>query len=200
MAVHGETPSQTVGPYFSMRLATQDRDAAMADDDTPGVKTLIVGRVFDGRGEPIEDALVEVWQANSDGRYWHLLDDGLDDGHPLTKGSFTGFGRAKTKFGDGTWCIQTIKPGRVAGPNGGLQAPHLNICLQARGVLNPLFTRMYFPDEEEANAADPILAAIPADRRNTVIALAEKGAGNGAKAYRFDMRIQGQDETALLDF
>lgn len=196
MATRRQTPSQTVGPYFSMVLAHDDDGEEMATATTPGQHVLVVGAVLDGERNPIEDALVEVWQANAAGRYRHPLDTrddlALDDG-------FTGFGRSKTRFEDGTYRFRTVKPGAVPGPDGGTQAPHLNVIVQARGMLNPSFTRIYFEDEADANAADPILGVVPAERRDTLIAVKD-GATGEVPTYRFDIRFQGDDETVFLDF
>lgn len=202
MGVRGQTPSQTVGPYFSMRLATSDDDAVMAGPDSAGQPITVTGRVLDGDGDLVEDALIEVWQADAEGRYRHPFDEDRPV-DPATPG-FTGFGRARTGFEDGVWSIRTIKPGRVAGPDGaGLQAPHLNLCVQGRGMLNPVFTRIYFPDEEQANNEDAVLEAVPAGRRDTLVAISPPSphAGDDAvTAYEFDIRLQGEDETVFLDF
>ena len=192
----GQTPSQTLGPYFSMILANDADDEQMAGPDVPGQAIVVAGRVLDDQRAPVEDALVEVWQANAGGRYRHPLDARHDVG--LDAG-FTGFGRSKTRFEDGTWRVRTVKPGRVPMPDGVLQAPHLNVCVQARGVLNPLFTRVYFADEDAANAQDPVLANVPADRRPTLLAVRD-GADEDVPAYRFDIVLQGNDETVFLDF
>lgn len=198
MGTHGQTPSQTVGPYFSMRLAASDDDAVMAFRDTPGQGIVVTGRVLDGNGDPVGDALVEIWQADAAGRYRHPFDD---DRPVAASERFTGFGRARTGFDDGVWSVRTIKPGQVAGPDGqGLQAPHLNVCVQGRGMLNPLFTRVYFSDEADANAADAVLAAVPADRRGTLVAEPETGSDGDVLTYRFDVRLQGPGETVFLDF
>ena len=195
MGRQGQTPSQTVGPFFTMQLARTDDDAVMARPDTPGQPIVVTGRVLDGEGAPIEDALVEVWQADADGRYRHPFDD---DRPVAADRSFTGFGRAKSGFDDGVWSVRTVKPGRVVHPDGGLQAPHLNLCIQGRGMLLPSFTRVYFADEAEANAEDAVLATVPADRRETLIATSE-GEGDVA-TYRFDIQMQGAHETVFLDF
>ncbi len=195
MGTHGQTPSQTLGPYFSMRLATTDGDAVLAGPDTPGQPIVVTGRITDGNGDHIEDALLEVWQADADGRYRHPFDD---DRPVAADPGFTGFGRVKSAFEDGTWSVRTIKPGRVARPEGeGRQAPHLNLCIQGRGMLDPVFTRIYFDDEAEANATDPVLGAVPADRRDTLVATLEEG---DVPTYRFDIRMQGAGETVFLDF
>lgn len=193
----GQTPSQTVGPYFSMILAHTDDGEAMATATTPGDPVVVTGRVLDGERKPVEDALLEVWQANAAGRYRHPLDDrddvALDD-------EFTGFGRSKTRFEGGTWRFRTVKPGRVPMPDGTLQAPHLNLCVQARGMLVPSFTRIYFDDEEAANGDDPVLANVPADRRPTMIAVRDAAADGDVPTYRLDVVFQGDDETVFLDF
>lgn len=184
-----ETPSQTLGPYFSMILAHDDTAEDMATDATPGDAVMVTGRVLDGEGGHVEDALVEVWQADAEGRYHHPLDAGIGDAS-----GFTGFGRSKTRFEDGSWRVRTIRPGPVPAPDGGTQAPHLNVVVQARGMLGPLFTRMYFPEDTDLHAADPVLAAVPADRRSTLVAQRD---GSG---YTFDIRLQGDGETVFLDF
>lgn len=197
MGTLGQTPSQTVGPYFSMILAHTDDGEEMVTADTPGEHVVVTGRVLDGEGARVEDALLEVWQANAAGRYRHPLDDreevALEDG-------FTGFGRSKTRFDGGIWRFHTVKPGRVPMPDGTLQAPHLNLCVQARGMLVPSFTRIYFDDEESANADDPVLANVPADRRPTLIAVGDADADGDVPTYRFDVVLQGDAETVFLDF
>lgn len=194
MGTHGQTPSQTVGPYFSMILAHDDDGEVMVTADTPGERVLVVGRLLDGDRAPIEDGLIEVWQANAAGRYRHPLD--TRDDLPLDDG-FTGFGRSKTRFETGEFRFETVRPGPVPGPDGAPQAPHLNVIVQARGMLNPSFTRMYFPDATDANEADPVLAAVPEDRRPTLIAVQEDSAT--VPTFRFDIRFQGDDEIVFLD-
>jgi protocatechuate 3,4-dioxygenase alpha subunit len=191
----GQTPSQTVGPYFAMRLGG-DGQHILATPDVPGRHVRIEGRVLDADGAYIEDALVEVWQADADGRYRHPADlwGAPTDGH-----GFTGFGRARTDFHTGLFVIETIEPGRVAGRDDRLQAPHLNLIIQARGMLMPSFTRCYFGDEATANAADPVLALVPADRRVTLIAVLEAPEAVPPR-YRFDIRFGGDAETVFFDF
>ncbi len=196
MARPGQTPSQTVGPYFSMILAHDDDGEEMVRVDTPGQRVVVTGQVLDANRDPIEDALLEVWQANAAGRYRHPLDDREDVA--LHEG-FTGFGRSKTRFEDGTWRIHTVNPGPVPMPDGTPQAPHLNLCLQARGMLVPLFTRVYFDDEDDANTEDPLMANVPADRRATLVARRDHDAPGDDPTYRFDIRVQGDDETVFLD-
>lgn len=193
MGARGQTPSQTVGPYFSMILAHDDDGEVMASSTTPGERLRVVGRLLDGERAPIEDGLVEVWQANAAGRYRHPLDT-RDE--VALDGGFTGFGRSRTRFETGAFRFETIRPGAVPGPDGGWQAPHLNVIVQARGMLNPSFTRLYFPDED-ANATDPVLAAVPARRRASMVAVQEESCD--VPTFRFDIRFQGDDETVFLD-
>lgn len=195
MGSHGQTPSQTVGPYFSMVLAHDDDGEVLVTPATPGDHVVVTGTLLDADRVPIEDGLIEIWQANAAGRYRHPLD--TRDDVPLDEG-FTGFGRSKTRFDSGTYRFVTVRPGPVPAPDGGWQAPHINVIVQARGMLNPSFTRVYFEDEAEANAADPVLATVPEHRRKTLVATrAEDG---DVPTYRFDIRFGGDDETVFLDF
>lgn len=196
MGTPGQTPSQTAGPYFSMILAHDDSGEQMATPDTPGEPIQVRGRVLDGDRQPVEDALVEVWQADAAGRYHHPLDEATE---VRAAAGFTGFGRSRTRFETGSWQVRTIRPGAVLGPDDGTQAPHLNLCVQARGMLNPVFTRVYFDDEPEANADDPVLATVPADRRSTLVARTDPDADE-VPTFRFDVILQGDDETVFLDF
>ncbi len=194
MASLGQTPSQTVGPYFSMRLGGEGQNV-LAGPGVPGERVRLEGRLLDGDGEPIGDGLLELWQANPAGRYHHP-DDGRDD-RPLTD-SFTGFGRAETDFDTGEFWFETVKPGPVPDPEGELQAPHVSVVIQARGMLNPSFTRIYFEDEADANAADMVLEMVPPERRGTLIAhLVNDG---HPKVYRLDIRMQGDGETVFFEF
>lgn len=191
----GETPSQTVGPYFTMVLGREGQNV-LAAPGTPGVRVRVVGRVLDGDDHFIEDALLEVWQADAEGRYRHP-----DDHWPAATGEdgFSGFGRAWSDFHSGDYVIETVKPGRVPGADGRLQAPHLSLIVQARGMLNPSFTRVYFSDEAEANAEDDVLAQVAADRRATLVARLEPEAGD-PPTYRLDIRFAGEAETVFFDF
>jgi protocatechuate 3,4-dioxygenase alpha subunit len=189
------TPSQTVGPYLHLGLtqgmfgAPEVFGPAVADAGVPGTHIRIEGRVLDGEGSVLPDALIETWQADGEGRYAHPA-----DGRPPASNSFRGFGRCPTAK-DGTFHIATIRPGRVPGPNGTMQAPHINVSVLARGVLKRLFTRIYFAGDP-ANASDPILALVPADRRDTLLAKADPKAPN---VFRFDIRLQGANETVFFD-
>ncbi|UMA66839.1 protocatechuate 3,4-dioxygenase subunit alpha (plasmid) [Roseivivax marinus] len=195
-----ETPSQTAGPFLHIGLmpdiAGHERHPApygreIVGADTPGPRIEITGRVLDGTGTPVRDMLVEVWQADGAGIYNHPEDPRVAD----VAAGFSGFGRYATDFDDGSFRIETIKPGAVPGRHGRPQAPHLNLWFAARGVNIGLSTRLYFDDEIEANAADPVLSMIEqAERRRTLIAVAE---GDGR--YRFDIRLQGEGETVFLD-
>jgi protocatechuate 3,4-dioxygenase alpha subunit len=180
------TPSQTVGPYFAIGLPWPEGPNAVAEG-TPDSFT-ISGTIYDGGGAPIPDHLIETWQADPDGRFA----DAYAYGGASELAGFRGFARHGEEGGDGTFEILTVKPGRVAAPGGTLQAPHIDVSLFARGMLNRVVTRIYFGDEEEANAEDPVLARVPADRRQTLIATPENG------GYRFDIRLQGPGETVFF--
>jgi protocatechuate 3,4-dioxygenase alpha subunit len=164
------TPAQTVGPFFSIGLPWPDGPEVVPADAEGAI--WLRGRVLDGEREPIPDALIETWQADPDGRY-------------KTPG-FRGFGRCPTDA-DGTWAIRTVKPGAVDG-----QAPHIAVSVFARGLLHRVVTRIYFDDEDGANAADPVLAGLDETARATLVAPRE---GDG---YRFDVRLQGPDETVFF--
>ena len=194
MTARRQTPSQTVGPYFAYGLSpeqygyqqnlTSIAGSQMAQDDTEGQRIRVEGRVFDGAGNPISDALIEIWQADSLGRYAHPSDP------RGSNSTFKGFGRC----GTGTdprnrFWFDTIKPGKVDGD----RAPHLNVIVSMRGMLLHAFTRIYFPDEP-ANATDPVLRMVPAERRNTLIATHDSG-----NVYRFDIHMQGDNETVFFD-
>jgi protocatechuate 3,4-dioxygenase alpha subunit len=199
-----ETPSQTAGPYVHIGLIPKQAGFDIFDnnlgetlvtDATQGTRIRVEGRIFDGTGALVRDALVEVWQANAAGRYDHPADRQDKPADP----AFRGWGRAGTDFATGIWAFETIKPGPVAGRAGqGPMAPHLNLWIVARGINLGLATRMYFPDEEAANAADPVLNLIdqPA-RRATLVARHEMR--DGRPVYLFDIRLQGEGETVFLD-
>ena len=181
------TPSQTVGPYFAIGLPWPEGPHAV-DAGTPGAIT-IAGTIYDGAGQPVPDHLIETWQADPEGRFADA--HGYGGASEMT--GFRGFARYGVEVGDGEFEILTIKPGRVPEPGGRLQAPHIAVNLMARGMLHRVVTRIYFGDEEEANALDPILGLVPAERRHTLIATPEDG------GYRFDIRLQGPDETVFFD-
>ena len=179
----GTTPSQTVGPFFSLGLPWEDGPFVVPAGTAGAIR--IRGRVFDGAGEPIPDALVETWQADPAGRFDHP-----DDPRGRAPG-FRGFARCPTT-GDGAWEIVTLKPGPVPAAGGGTQAPHLAVSLFARGLLDRVVTRIYFGDEPEANAADPVLALLDDAQRASVIA------APGAGGYAIDLHLQGAGETAFF--
>jgi protocatechuate 3,4-dioxygenase alpha subunit len=159
-------------------------------EDTPGA-VVIVGRVYDGAGNTIPDAMIETWQADPDGRFAHP--DDPRGASPSGYASFRGFGRCETAP-DGSYRIVTLKPGPLPTPDGDIEAPHLDVSVFARGLLDRVVTRMYFPDERAANAADPVLCSIAKPRRSTLIAIAEPDG-----YLRFDVRLQGERETVFFD-
>jgi protocatechuate 3,4-dioxygenase, alpha subunit len=181
------TPSQTVGPFFIIGLPF-DGDEQLVDADAPDA-VRIEGIVLDGDGVPVDDALVEIWQANRGGRYAHPED--AREEVPL-EDDFSGHGRCGTDASGGYWFV-TVKPGPVPALGGGLQAPHIEVSVLARGLLKRLATRIYFPDEREANETDPVLSALDPERRDTLVARDDGG------VLRFDIRLQGDGETAFLD-
>jgi protocatechuate 3,4-dioxygenase alpha subunit len=193
----GITPSQTVGPFFAFGLTPRGQydwvdtiSNSLVTPDVSGERIRIEGRVTDGDGAAIPDAVVEIWQADAAGRYTHPADQ-----RSLPNVTFRGFGRDGTDK-DGAFRFETIKPGPVPGPNGQMQAPHIVVALFARGMLRHRYTRIYFADEA-SNARDPVLALVPADRRNTLIAAREQR--DGRTVYRFDIRCQGEGETVFFD-
>ena len=179
----GLTPSQTVGPFFSHALPWPD-GPYVVPAGTAGAFWLR-GRVLDGVGDPVPDALVESWQADPAGRFAHPDDPRGSDV------DFRGFGRCPTDA-EGRWAILTVRPGRVADTAGRMQAPHIDLSIFARGLLDRVVTRVYLPDEPDANAEDPVLSGIPDERRSTVVAEADE---NG---FRFDVRLQGDGETVFF--
>jgi protocatechuate 3,4-dioxygenase alpha subunit len=182
------TPSQTVGPYFAIGLPF-DGGNLIVPEDTPGA-IRITGTIYDGRGEIVPDHLIEFWQPDQEGRFADIHGYG---GEQSTLAGFRGFGRYGVEDGDGTYEMITVKPGRVPAPSGTLQAPHIDVTLFARGMLNRVVTRIYFADEADANAADPVLATVPAERRATLLA------DPTAAGYRFDIHLQGAGETVFFD-
>ena len=188
------TPSQTVGPFLAIGLPWPD-GPYVVPDGTPGAIT-ICGQVLDGAGEPVTDALIETWQADPAGRFAHP-DDPRGAPKPAAAGAgFRGFGRCPTDPA-GRYLIVTLRPGALPGQDGGTEAPHLDVSVFARGLLDRVVTRIYFPDETVANAADPVLSVLSPDRAATLIATA--GAGGPAGQFRFDIRLQGGRETVFFD-
>jgi protocatechuate 3,4-dioxygenase alpha subunit len=183
------TPSQTVGPYFAMRLPW-DQGPYVVPEGTPGAIT-IFGRLYDGVGDPIPDGMIETWQASPEGRFAHPD----DPRGPVPGGDkeFRGFGRVPTGR-DGSFRIVTRKPGALPAGEGRIEAPHIDVSVFARGMLDRSVTRVYFPDEEAANAADPVLQAVPEDRRATLIAVPVRD-----DLLQFDIYMQGRAETVFFD-
>jgi protocatechuate 3,4-dioxygenase alpha subunit len=183
------TPFSTVGPFFKLLVRHQPAGAAtLAGADARGRRITIEGTLLDGAGAPIDDGLIEIWQADADGRYAHPQDPRASDADP----AFVGFGRVATGT-PGTFVFRTIKPGRVPGPDGRLQAPHILVSVMARGIMSRCWTRLYF-DDEAANGDDPVLPLVPEARRATLLA---RSMGDGR--YRFDIVVQGEHETVFFE-
>lgn len=199
-----ETASQTAGPYVHIGLIPKQAGFdifennftnIMADENTRGERIIIEGRVIDGTGTPLRDALLEIWQANADGRYNHELDR-QNTGE--IDANFRGWGRTGTDFETAVYRFETIKPGVVTGRNGRDMAPHVNFWIVARGINIGLNTRMYFGDEQIANEADPVLNLIEqTERRKTLIATRDDS--GAVPVYRFDIVLQGENETVFFD-
>ena len=181
------TPSQTVGPYFAIGMPFEGGHLIVPEDTPEAIR--ISGTIYDGRGEIIPDHLIEFWQTDSEGRFADIY----GYGEQSTLEGFRGFGRCGVEDGDGTYRMVTVKPGQVPAPDGSMQAPHIDVTLFARGMLNRVVTRLYFADEADANAQDPVLATVPAERRHTLLA---QPADDG---YRFDIQLQGARETVFFD-
>ncbi|HEY9392467.1 MAG TPA: protocatechuate 3,4-dioxygenase subunit alpha [Mycobacteriales bacterium] len=181
------TPSQTIGPFLHIGLPWPD-GPDVVPDGTPGA-FVISGVVLDGAGEPVTDAMVETWQADPRGGFDHPDDPRAPTG-PTVAG-FRGFGRCPTD-GTGRFWVRTVKPGPVPAPDGTAQAPHLDVSVFARGLLHRLVTRIYFDDEVEANAADPVLTSVDPAFRSTLVA------ARTAEGYRFDIRLRGDGETVFF--
>jgi len=183
------TPSQTVGPYFAIGLPFDVGPFAVPEGTRGAIH--ISGTVYDGAGVPIPDFLLETWQADPDGRFADMY----EYGGPSEIDGFRGFARYGVEDGDGTFDIVTLKPGSIPAPptlSGAKQAPHIDVSVFARGMLHRCVTRIYFADEAEANAGDPVLARVPAERRATLLAEPDSG------GYRFDIRFQGPHETVFF--
>ena len=200
-----ETASQTAGPYVHIGLAPQQAGfdifennftSVLTNPKTQGERIRIEGRVFDGIGTVLKDALIEIWQANAQGKYAHPADQ--QPGKEIDP-NFRGWGRSCTDFDSGIFTFETIKPGAVIGRNGRFMAPHINVWVVARGINLGLNTRLYFGDEADANAKDAVLNLIEWEaRRATLIARREQGK-DGQAVYRFDIRLQGDGETVFFD-
>ncbi|MDK1385387.1 protocatechuate 3,4-dioxygenase subunit alpha [Sinorhizobium sp. 8-89] len=194
-----ETASQTAGPYVHIGLTPNfcgiagvyeaDLGASMINEKTLGQRITVNGRVIDGAGMPLRDALIEIWQADAGGLY-----NSPSEMRGAADPNFTGWGRCPTGAEDGVFTFETVKPGRVPFKDGRLMAPHITFWIVARGINIGLHTRMYFPDEAAANAEDPLLARI--EHRHRAATLVAAGA---APSYTFDIHLQGEKETVFLD-
>lgn len=196
--MNGITPSQTIGPFAAPCLTPNEQgktnypwqqliNGNLVTPDAVGERIRIEGRMFDREGAPIDGTLFEIWQADGQGRYAHPRDPRRPNA------SFKGFGRVESDM-SGVFTFDTVKPGRVPGPTGALQAPHILVAIHMRGILQHLFTRIYFSDEA-SNAEDPILKLVPADRRDTLIATRDASSA----LYRIDFHIQSDRETVFFD-
>lgn len=194
-----ESPSQTAGPYVHIGctpnfvgntgIFEEDLGATMVNDQTKGQRITIKGRVLDGTGTPLKDALLEIWQADSQGLY-----NSPSETRGQADPKFSGWGRQPVDFDSGEYCFETVKPGAVPFPDGREQAPHISFWIVARGINLGLNTRMYFPEEEALNAADPTLSRI--EHKVRVPTLIAKKNGD---EYTFDIHIQGENETVFFD-
>ena len=203
-----ETASQTAGPYVHIGLAPQQAGfdifennfgSVLTNAKTKGERIRIEGRVFDGIGTVLKDVLIEIWQANAEGKYAHPAD--RQPGKQIDP-AFRGWGRSCTDFDSGVYSFDTIKPGavsgRVSGNGSRFMAPHINVWVVARGINIGLNTRMYFSDEAEANANDAVLNLIEWEQRRATL-IAQRDAKAGQIVYRFDIRLQGEGETVFFD-
>ena len=199
-----ETASQTAGPYVHIGLIPHQAGFDIFDNNfsnvlvtpaTKGERIRIEGQIIDGTGTPIRDALVEIWQANADGGYNHPADR---QAKPVDE-TFRGWGRTGTDFETGLYRFETIKPGPVAGRTGHrAMAPHISLWIVSRGINIGLHTRLYFSDEGDANAEDPVLNLIEQETRRATM-IADRQEQDGVVVYRFDVRLQGDDETVFFD-
>ncbi len=196
-----ETPSQTAGPYVHIGLApgaagfdiyARELGRDIAGPNAKGERIRIEGLVIDGTGSPVKDVMLETWQANAEGIYPHPEQAGE------TEEGFKGWGRVITDFDTGEWGFDTIKPGPVMGRNGHLMAPHISLWIVARGINVGLNTRLYFDDEAEANATDPVLNVIEWENRRATL-IAKREMRDGSPVYRFDITLQGDNETVFFD-
>lgn len=196
-----ETPSQTAGPYVHIGLAPgaagfdiykHELGWDIAGPKAKGERIRVEGVVTDGTGHPVKDVLLEVWQANAEGIYAHPEHPGdVEEG-------FRGWGRVITDFETGEWTFDTVKPGAVMGRHGAMIAPHLNLWIVARGINIGLNTRMYFSDEVDANAIDPVINLIEWQSRRATL-IAQRSEKEGQTVYRFDIVLQGENETVFFD-
>ena len=196
-----ETPSQTAGPFVHIGLAPgavgfdiyqHELGQDIAGPNAKGERIRVEGLVIDGTGSPVKDVLIEAWQANADGVYAHPEHPG-----EVEKG-FRGWGRVITDFAKGNCGFEAVKPGCTPGRSGSIMAPHINLWIVARGINTGLNTRLYFSDEEQANAADPVINLIEWENRRQSL-IATRSDTEGSVVYRFDIRLQGENETVFFD-
>jgi protocatechuate 3,4-dioxygenase, alpha subunit len=187
-----QTPSQTVGPFFDFGLFVRGDDNVLATDQTIGQRILVKGQITDGNGQPVPDAMIEIWQADSAGYFNHPE----DPNHTKADPHFRGFGRSDT-VNNGVFTFKTVKPGCVPFDAERMQAPHINVRVFARGMLIHAYTRLYFSDEAEANQHDPILSLVPVERVETLIALKEEK--DDLPTYCFNIALQGENETVFFN-
>ena len=198
-----ESPSQTAGPYVHIGtnpnwveitgVWKEDLGLAIVGPDTKGERVVVEGGVIDGNGDPVLDALVEIWQADADGLY-----NSPQEARGKSDPDFIGWARQPTDAKTGGFRFETVRPGSVPFPDGRPMAPHITVWIVARGVNIGLQTRLYFGDAAEANAADPVLARVPPSRRATLIA-ERSGEVEGVPVFTFDIKLQGEDETVFFD-
>ena len=198
-----ESPSQTAGPYVHIGtnpnwveitgVWKDDLGLVLVGPDTKGERILIGGQVFDGNGAPVRDALIEIWQADAGGLY-----NSPGETRGTADPAFAGWGRQPLSGEDGSYRFETIRPGRVPYPDGRQQAPHVTLWIVARGINTGLHTRLYFSDEEAANASDPLLARIDDSARRATL-VARRSERDGVPVFTFDIRLQGDGETVFLD-
>ena len=196
-----ESPSQTAGPYVHIGcmpnfcgikgVYPEDPGSTMVNALTRGERISVTGIVYDGTGTPLKDAMIEIWQADADGLY-----PSPEEHRGTADPNFTGWGRKASDYATGEWVFETVKPGAVPFPDGRMMAPHISLWIVARGINIGLQTRLYFEDETDANAADPILTRL--EHRNRVQTLIARKTGDGS--YRFDIYLQGENETVFFDF
>ncbi|WP_303852758.1 protocatechuate 3,4-dioxygenase subunit alpha [Bartonella apis] len=198
-----ESPSQTVGPYIHIGATPNyvgihgvyphDLGSTMLTDETKGERIILEGQVFDGGGEPIKDALVEIWQADANGLY-----NSVNETRGRADPTFTGWGRQPASADKAFFRFETIRPGVTPYPDGRKQAPHITVWVGARGINIGLHTRAYFSDMEELNKKDPLLNRIDSEkRRNTLIA--KKSERDNVTVFTFNIIVQGENETVFLD-
>jgi protocatechuate 3,4-dioxygenase alpha subunit len=184
---HVPTPSATVGPYLHLGLTEKYSVTQIAPPDVKGERIFLRCRIFDAENVPVNDAMIELWHADNDGRYRHAA-------NPASDVSFSGFGRAATNE-HGFCDFETVKPGPVPAPDGKLQAPHISVAIYARGILLQVYTRIYFAGDS-ANDHDPVLALVPESRRETLLAQSDPAHPN---RWQFDIHLRGENETVFFD-